>query len=71
MFRIDSKFREYRDLKEKYVQFNSRNAGNTTEARKEIQTIIQEYRNFRHDVFREFASMLEKFEDPRMNDNVV
>ena len=28
LFRIDSKLKDYRDLKEKYVRFNDRNAGN-------------------------------------------
>lgn len=71
LFRIDSKLREYRELKEKYVQFNSRNAGNPTEARKEMQTIIQEYRNSQHDIFREFASLLEKFENPIINSFIM
>ena len=71
LFRIDPKLREYRELKEKYVQFNSRNAGNPTEARKEMQTIIQEYRNSQHDIFREFASLLEKFEDPIINSFIM
>ena len=71
LFRIDPKLREYRELKEKYVQFNSRNAGNPTEARKEMQAIIQEYRNSQHDIFREFASLLEKFEDPIINSFIM
>ena len=43
LFRIDPKLRAYRELKEKYITFNSRNAGNPSEARKEMQTLIQEY----------------------------
>jgi transposase len=64
LFRIDSKLRAYRELKEKYITFNFRNAGNPSEARKEMQTLIQEYQKSEYDIFREFASLLVKFEDP-------
>ncbi len=71
LFRIDPKLQEYRDLKEKYVQFNSRNAGNPAEARREMQTIIKEYQSSEHDIFREFASLLVKFEDPIINSFIM
>ncbi len=71
LFRIDPKLREYRDLKEKYVQFNSRNAGNPSEAKKEMQTLIQEYRNSEYEIFREFASLLTKYEDPIINSFIM
>ncbi|MCR5753839.1 MAG: transposase [Acetatifactor sp.] len=71
LFRIDPKLREYRELKEKYVQFNSRNAGNPSDARKEMQVLIQEYRNSEHEIFREFASLLVKFEDPIINSFIM
>ena len=71
LFRIDPKLREYRELKEKYVQFNTRNAGNPSEARKEMQVLIQEYRSSEHEIFREFASLLEKFEDPIINSFIM
>ena len=71
LFRIDPKLRDYRELKEKYIQFNSRNDGNPTEARREIRTLIQDYKNSTHDIFREFASLLEKFEDPIINSFIM
>ncbi|MBO4457137.1 MAG: transposase [Butyrivibrio sp.] len=71
LFRIDPKLREYRELKEKYVQFNLRNAGNPSEARKEIQTLIQEYRSSEHEIFRDFASLLVKFEDSIINSFIM
>ena len=67
LFRIDYKLQEYRELKEKYILFNSRNAGMPSEARKELQILIQEYKCSEHDIFREFASLLVKFEDPIIN----
>lgn len=71
LFRIDPKLREYRELKEKYVQFNLRNAGNPAEARKEIQILIQEYKNSEHEIFRDFASLLVKFEDSIINSFIM
>lgn len=71
LFRIDPKLREYRDLKEKYIQFNSRNAGNPIAARKELQPLIKEYQNSEHVIFREFASLLVKFENPIINSFIM
>lgn len=36
LFRIDLKLKDFRDLKELYIQFNNRNGGTPIEARKEI-----------------------------------
>lgn len=71
LFRIDPKLRDYRDLKEKYVLFNSKNGGNPLLARTELKELIQEYRNSRFDVFRDFASLLEKFEYPIINSFIM
>ena len=71
LFRIDPKLREYRELKEKYVQFNSRHAGDPSEARKELHSLIQEYQNSEHDIFREFASLLLRYEDPIINSFIM
>ena len=71
LFRIDPNLQEFRDLKEKYVQFNSRNSGNPHSARLEIAVLIKEYRSSRHDIFRDFASLLEKFEDPIINSFIM
>ena len=71
LFRIDPNLQEFRDLKEKYVQFNSRNNGDPHSARLELYTLIKEYRSSRHDIFRDFASLLEKFEDPIINSFIM
>lgn len=71
LFRIDSNLRDFRDLKEKYVQFNSRNGGNPIQARVEIKVLIQEFRESRYEIFRDFASLLEKYEDPIINSFIM
>ena len=71
LFRIDSNLRDFRDLKEKYVQFNSRNGGNPSLARSELKELILEYKKSKFDIFRDFASLLEKFEDPIINSFIM
>lgn len=71
LFRIDSNLKEFRDLKEKYVVFNARNAGNPQAARRELPELAQEYQKSRHEIFRDFASLLEKFEDPIVNSFIM
>jgi len=71
LFRIDPKLKDYRDLKELYVQFNSRNFGKPIEAREELTVLIQHYMKSGHEMFREFASLLEKYEDPIINSFIM
>ena len=71
LFRIDPKLRNYRDLKELYILFNSRNSGNPVTARKELKKLIQIYMKSDHEIFREFASLLEKYEDPIINSFIM
>ena len=71
LFRIDPKLRDFRDLKEMYIQFNSRNAGNPLKARPELHELIEYYRQSGHEMFREFASLLERYEDPIINSFIM
>lgn len=71
LFRIDSNLRDFRDLKEKYVQFNARNCGRPIQARAELKELIQEFKGSRFEIFRDFASLLEKFEDPVINSFIM
>jgi transposase len=71
LFRIDPNLRDFRDLKEKYVQFNSRNGGNPIRARAELRELISEFSRTRFEIFRDFASLLEKYEDPIVNSFVM
>lgn len=71
LFRIDPNLREFRDLKELYIQFNSRNAGNPLAARGELKLLIHTYHKSKYEMFREFASLLEKYEDPIINSFIM
>lgn len=71
LFRIDPNLRDFRDLKEKYVQFNARNGGRPIQARAELKELIQEFKGSRFEIFRDFASLLEKFEDPVINSFIM
>lgn len=71
LFRVDPQLEEFRDQKEKYVCFNDRNAGNPISAAHELESLIAEYNKSRHQIFREFASLLEKFKNPIINSFVM
>ena len=61
LFRIDSNLKDFRDLKEQYVLFNSRNGGNPIAARTEIDELIVVYKKSSYEMFRDFAILLEKY----------
>ena len=71
LFRLDPKLKDFRDEKELYVCFNSRNAGRPVEARAELSELISHYSESRYEIFREFASLLEKYQDPIINSFVM
>ncbi len=71
LFRIDPNLKEYRDLKEKYIQFNSRNAGNPTAARTELLELIEVYRSSRHELFHTFAGLLDRYQDAIVNSFIM
>lgn len=71
LFRIDPKLKDFRDLKELYIQFNSRNAGKPIEARKELDELISVYHSSEHDIFKDFAVLLEKYKDYIINSFIM
>ena len=71
LFRIDPNLRSFRELKERYVQFNARNAGKPIEARKELDELIRLYNTSKHEIFREFDSLLEKYKAPIINSFIM
>ena len=71
LFRIDYKLKEFRDLKELYLQFNARNGGNPSQAQIELEELIETYRKSRHEIFREFASLLEKYKSSIINSFIM
>lgn len=68
---IDYKLKEFRDLKELYLQFNARNGGNPSQAQIELEELIEAYRKSRHEIFREFASLLEKYKSSIINSFIM
>ena len=71
LFRIDPKLKDFRDLKELYIQFNNRNGGHPIEARKELEELISIYQTSEYEIFREFGSLLEKYKDPIINSFIM
>ena len=71
LFRLDSNLRDYRDLKEMYIRFNSRNAGNPIAAKNELTELIEFYSNSEHYIFRDFSELLNKYKDPIINSFVM
>ena len=71
LFRIDPRLRTLRDLKEKYVTFNTRNAGKPSAAKKEIELLITEYFNSKDPIFINFASLLRRYKEPIINSFIM
>lgn len=71
LFSIDPNLQEFREAKEKYVLFNSRNGGDPIRARTELHELIQEYESSHHEIFRTFAGLLKKYEDPIINSFIM
>ena len=71
LFRLDSNLKELRDLKELYISFNLRNAGNPVNASREIDTIIGTYQACGQPIFETFSRLLEKYKEPIINSFVM
>ena len=71
LFRIDPNLRELRDLKELYISFNSRNAGNPVNAAREIDTVIGTYQGCGQSIFENFSNLLIKYREPIINSFVM
>ena len=71
LFQISPRLRDLRDWKERYIQFNSRNAGHPLRAREEIEDLIDFYFKTGDEIFVDFASLLSRFRDPIINSFVM
>lgn len=71
LFRIDSHLRKLRDLKEKYILFNSRNAGKPLTAAAEIEDVIDYYLKCGESIFVDFALLLLKYKEPILNSFIM
>ncbi len=71
LFRLDPNLKELRDLKELYISFNTRNAGNPVNAAKEIDTVIGTYQACGQPIFENFSRLLLTYKEPIINSFVM
>ena len=71
LFRIDSRLRDLRDLKEMYIQFNSRNSGKPVSAATELDELITYYKQYGDSIFSDFASLLSRFREQIINSFIM
>ena len=70
-FEIDPRLSVLRELRTKYVMFNSRNAGKPQKAAIEIDSLIEEYKNSDDEIFVRFARLLKRYRQPIINSFIL
>ena len=70
-FRIDPSLKELRDLKERYIRFNTVNAGKPQKAASEIGPLIDLYAHCEQDIFIRFSKLLKRHRDPIINSFIL
>lgn len=70
-FEIDPRLERLRALRNKYVEFNKRNAGKPQKAALEIEVLIEEYKNSEDEIFERFARLLKKYKQPIINSFIL
>ena len=70
-FEIDPRLGRLRTLRNKYVEFNKRNAGKPQKAAAEIEILIEEYKNSGDEIFERFARLLKKYKQPIINSFIL
>lgn len=68
---IHEDFPKIRDMKELYVQFNSRNAGNPLQAATELDELIDVYADSQLEMFEEFSKTLKRYRQPIINSFIM
>jgi len=71
IFRIDPDLKVLRSLKEEYICFNDKYAGNPKGARKALAILIERYRNTKYAMFHNIANMLESHFEPIINSFIL
>lgn len=71
LFRLAPKLRDFRNLKEKYIQFNHQNTEKPLEARNELDELIPMYQTSEYEIFRTFGGLLEKYQDYIINSFIM
>ena len=66
-FDIDPDLRELRDLKELYIEFNSKTYEDISEADKALSELIEYYKATKYRIFIDFAYLLERYKDGILN----
>ena len=70
-YQIHPALKELHSLKEEYVNFNERNAGDPEKASAEIDILIDKYLSCDHDMFHDFGRLLKKYREPIINSFVM
>ena len=70
-FRIDPSLKELRDLKERYIRFNTVNGGKPQKAASEIGPLIDLYAHCEQDIFIRFSKLLKRHRDPIINSFIL
>lgn len=70
-FKIKPCLEAFRDLKELYIDFNNRNAGNPIRANEEIDVIIDTYECCGYKIFEDFAELLKNKRQPIINSFIM
>ena len=70
-FRVDPSLKELRDLKERYIRFNTVNGGKPQKAASEIGPLIDLYAHCEQDIFIRFSKLLKRHRDPIINSFIL
>ena len=70
-FRIDPALKGLHDLKERYVRFNTVNAGRPQKAAFELDQLIDDYAHCEQDIFIRFSRLLKRHREPIINSFVL
>ena len=70
-FDIHPDLKTFRNLKELYIRFNKRNAGNPSQASIELDELIKTYALSDHDIFKEFSLLLYKHREHIINSFIM
>ena len=71
MYRIDPELEKLRDLKETYIHFNNKYAGDPKGARKALPQVIALYANCPYEMFHDVADLLQSHFDPIINSFIL
>ena len=71
MYKIDPHLENLRNLKEAYIKFNNKYAGDPAGARKALPSVIKLYEECPYEMFHKIAEMLKSHFDPIINSFIL